>query len=87
MAEGTVRCWLVKRDFWDEDLVTLVYATRDGTRHHRRQLSGAMLYEIDVTAAKEFDPETLEPTPPEDQDQYATEATRMATRHDPNDTV
>ncbi|MFP4218577.1 MAG: hypothetical protein ACLFR6_07055 [Salinarchaeum sp.] len=87
MAEETVQCWLVERDFWDEDLVTLVYATRDGQAHHRRQLSGAMLYEIDVTAAKTFDREALEPTPSEDRDRYATEAKRMAERHAPDDEV
>lgn len=87
MAEETVQCWLVKRDFWDEDLITLVYATEDGQLHHQRQLSGAMLYEIEVTAGKRFQRSELEPTPPDDQQQYKQEATRMAQQHDPADTV
>lgn len=87
MADQTIRCWLVERDFWDEDLVTLVYASPDGQLYHRRQLSGAMLYEIEVTAAKTFQRAELEPTPIEDQERYAQEAARMAQQHDPADNV
>lgn len=87
MTEARVQCWLVERDVWDEDLVTIVYATTDGEYHHQRQLSGGMLYEIDVTAGKEFPREDLEPTPASERERYAAEAQRMAQRHDPTDIV
>lgn len=87
MTAERVQCWLVERDVWDEDLVTIVYATTDGQYHHQRQLSGGMLYEIDVTAGKRFARTDLEPTPESEQDRYAAEAQRMAERHDPDDSV
>lgn len=85
--EDSIQCWLVERDFWDEDLVTLVYATIDGRKHHQRQLSGSMLYEVEVTAAKRFNKSALEPTPAEEQERYAKEAKRMKERHEPSDII
>ena len=87
MSEETVRCWLVERDFWDEDLVTLVYATPDGKRYYQRQLAGDLLVSIDVTAARNVPATDLEPTPEADRDRYATEARRMMESHDPDDVI
>ncbi|MFB6128748.1 MAG: hypothetical protein ABEJ47_03200 [Halorhabdus sp.] len=87
MTEETVRCWLVERDVFDEDLVTLVYATPDGTRHVTQQRSSALLMKKQVTAAIEVEPDRLEPVDEAEQDRYAREAERMADRHDPDDPV
>ncbi|MEF8882775.1 MAG: hypothetical protein V5A34_09675 [Halapricum sp.] len=84
----TVRCWLVERDYYDEDLVTLVYATPDGTRHVTQQLSTALLAKKPPTAAKDIEPERLEPVGDEKaRSRYATEADRMADRHEPDERV
>ncbi|WP_135663488.1 hypothetical protein [Halorhabdus rudnickae] len=87
MSEGTVQCWLVERDFYDEDLVTLVYATRDGSRHVTQQRSTALLMKEQVTAAIEVEPDRLEPADPDERDRYAREADRMAENHRPDDSV
>lgn len=87
MTDDEVRCWLVERDFYDEDLVTLVYATPDGRHHLTQQKSSALLMKGRVTAAIGVEPERLEPVPEDDRERYAREADRMAERHDPNDEV
>ena len=87
MSESSVTCWLVERDFWDEDVVTLVYATPDGEGFHQRQLAGDLLRSIEVTAGKEFPESELERTPAADRDRYATEAQRVRDRHDVDDSV
>ncbi|WP_136687586.1 hypothetical protein [Halorhabdus amylolytica] len=87
MSEETVQCWLVERDFYDEDLVTLVYATRDGSRHVTQQRSTALLMKEAVTAAIEVEPDRLAPVDPDDRDRYAREADRMAENHRPDDAV
>jgi hypothetical protein len=46
-----------------------------------------MLTRTDVTAAHDVAPDRLEPTHETDQEWYATEAGRMAGRHDPDDPV
>jgi hypothetical protein len=85
---GTVRCWLVDRRSPDENLVTLVYATRDGQRHLQKQLSFQLLTRNPVTAAVDVDPGKLEPTPdPDQRERYATQAQAMADEHDPDDEV
>ena len=87
MSEESVRCWLVERDYWDEDVVTLVYATPDGELFHQRQLAANLVFGLDVTAAKEFDREDLESTPEADRERYATEASKVRERHDPDETL
>lgn len=87
MSEETVRCWLVERDVFDEDLVTLVYATPDGSRHVTQQRSSALLMKKQVTAAIDVEPDRLEPVGAAERDRYAREAARMADRHDPDDPV
>ncbi|MFB6163463.1 MAG: hypothetical protein ABEJ86_08515 [Halococcoides sp.] len=86
MDDG-VRCWLVERDYYDEDLITLVYATIDGRRQVTQQKSAALLRGQAITAAISVDPDRLEPVPDADRNRYASEARRMADRHDPDDEV
>ncbi|MFW6436291.1 MAG: hypothetical protein ACOCYZ_01500 [Halococcoides sp.] len=86
MSEA-VRCWLVERDYDDEDLITLVYATPDGRRQLTQQKSATLLGRQAITAAIAVDADRLEPVPRTDRDRYANEATRMADRHDPDDEV
>ncbi|MFB6073714.1 MAG: hypothetical protein ABEJ89_01730 [Haloarculaceae archaeon] len=86
MAE--TRCWLVERDYWDEDLVTLVYATPDGERAVTLQLSTTLLVQDPPTAARTVADEDLERVAdPDDRARYAREASRVAERHDPDDEV
>lgn len=87
-GDGTERLWLVDRQYGDENLVTLVYATTDGERHLRKQLSHAMLRSRPVTAAIEVPADRVEPVPASgERERFATEAARMAERHDPDDEV
>lgn len=83
------RVWLVERSYGnDEDLVTLVFATTDGEHQLKKQLSHNMLYGKTITAAREEDPADLdEVKDAETRERYASEATRMAEKHDPDDEV
>lgn len=90
MAEEseTVRLWLVDRRYGDENLVTLVYATTDGTRHRRKQLSYRLLSRRPVTAALDAPADSVEPVAdPDDRERYAAQAAEMAAAHDPDDEV
>ncbi|PSQ42792.1 hypothetical protein BRD17_07770 [Halobacteriales archaeon SW_7_68_16] len=80
---NTIRCWLVSRSVDDRDLVTLVYATPDGTRMERTRTAATRLGL--VTAAREVSPDDLEPVPGADRDRYRREAARVADSHDPDD--
>jgi len=83
-----MECWLVERAFDDKGLVRLVYATPDGSRWLIRERSAARLGRDDVTAAIDVEEAQLDPV--EDTDlrgRYASEAERMADRHDPGDAV
>jgi hypothetical protein len=84
---GTQRVWMVEREYTSGGLVTVVYATADGERQLRRQLSERMVVRSDVTAAEDVDPERLESTPESERERYAAEAARMAADHDPDDVV
>lgn len=86
-ADDSVCLWLVKREYTDGGLVTIVYASTDGQRRVRRQLSERMVVRLDVTAAKRVATGRPEPTPESERERYAAEATRMSERHDPDDTV
>ncbi|WP_435180775.1 hypothetical protein [Halorussus sp. AFM4] len=82
------RLWLVERTYTDKGLVSLVYATTDGERQLRKQRSMNMLNQVDVTAAVDADPESLDPVDDEaTRERYADEATRMAEQHDPDEAV
>ncbi|WP_132058015.1 hypothetical protein [Halorussus amylolyticus] len=81
--------WLVERTYTDKGLVSLVYATPDGGRSLHRQRSMNALRQSDgVTAAIAADPDELQAVEDEEtRTRYADEATRMAERHDPEETV
>jgi len=87
MTEETV--WLVERSYGhDEDLVTLVYATTDGSLALKKQLSHNMLYGKTITAAREQPRDELDTVRDEEtRTRYAEEATRMAGKHEPDDKV
>jgi len=86
--EETERVWLVERSYGrGEDIVTLVYATPDGARVLKRQLSYRMLQGKEITAAREVDSGRLETVSEADREAYAEEAERMMERHDPDDPV
>lgn len=89
MSDSTVRCWLVERTFDDRNLVTIVYATPDGSRYQRRERSSTSLQSgPDVTAATEIPEDELEPVPDEEtRERYATEAERTADRYEPDDPI
>ena len=89
MSDSTVRCWLVERDFDSRNIVTLVYATPDGSRYQQRERSSAALRSgPDVTAAVEVDEDELEPvSDDETRERYATEAERTAEQYDPDDPI
>jgi len=81
--------WLVERTYTDKGLVSLVYATTDGERSLHKQRSMNMLRQgADVTAATEADPADLESVEDaETRERYASEATKMADQHDPDEAV
>ncbi|MFT4889665.1 MAG: hypothetical protein ACI9YT_000576 [Halobacteriales archaeon] len=82
----TVTAWLVEREFYDENLVSAVYATRDGERYLKRQRSGDALFHNPFTAAVEVDDDDLVPVEDEaTAERYAREAERTAAEHDPDD--
>jgi hypothetical protein len=80
----TVRTWLVERDYDDRGLVSLVYATPDGERALRRELSARMLQRNPTTAARDVPESDLEPVPAEERERYRREAARVRERHDPD---
>lgn len=83
-----MQCWLVERTFDDKGMVRLVYATLDGSRRMLKERSAAHLGQYDVTAATEASAEQLASVEdPDRRERYATEARRMADRHDPGDTI
>ena len=88
-TDDRVRVWLVERDVDQRNLVTLVYATPDGDRRYRRQLSSAALDRgAEVTAATTVAPADLEPVEAaDDRERYAEEARRVAAERDPDEAV
>lgn len=89
-ASDSVRAWLVERGYDDRGVITLVYATPDGERIHRRGQSATVMRQRgnDVTAAVDVDPEDLEPVDDEEtRERYAAEAGRVAERRDPDEAV
>jgi hypothetical protein len=83
------RLWLVERSYDDKGLISLTYATTDGRAVRRIERAPiAVERSGGVTAAVDTDTDALEPVTADDRrERYATEATRMATRHDPEETV
>ncbi|KYH23794.1 hypothetical protein HAPAU_38730 [Halalkalicoccus paucihalophilus] len=86
-----VQVWLVERMFAEDksNLIVLVYATTDGQRYTMKEHAITGNAETRrTTAAVEVDPDDLDPVGDETlQNQYATEATRMANVHDPDDPI
>jgi hypothetical protein len=85
-----VRCWLVERTYTDRGLVDTTYATPDGSRAHRRQVSTTVLRQrgTGTTAAVDVDPEELTPVDDADvRERYAAEAERVRSTHGPDDEV
>jgi hypothetical protein len=84
----TERLWLVERTYTDRDLVVLVYATPDGSRRLRKELSSTMLGRTTVTAAIEAGSDDLEAVDDEEtRDRYATEVERVRAKNDPDDPI
>jgi hypothetical protein len=85
-----VRVWLVDRHADMRNMVTLTYATPAGDQMHRRQQSASTMRVggVTVTAAEDVDPEALQPVEDADRREwFASEASRMASRHDPGDEI
>ncbi len=83
-----MRAWLVERDYDDKGLVRLVYATPDGDRRVVQERSSRLLASTAVTAARDVDPDRLEPVPDDaTRERYRAEVSRMRGRHGPDDAV
>ncbi|PSQ11824.1 hypothetical protein BRC93_04045 [Halobacteriales archaeon QS_5_70_15] len=82
-----VRAWLVERDYDDRGLVSVVYATPDGERALRRELSARMLQRDPTTAAREVPVPDLEPVPEADRERYRREAERVRGNHRPDEEI
>lgn len=88
MDDDETRLWMVERAYDTRNLITLIYATTDGERYHQKELSSSMLSRTAVTAAIEQPDKDLESVDDsETRQRYATEATRMADAHAPDDEV
>jgi len=84
------RVWLVERTYSDDEqnIIILVYATTDGEQYLRKERALTSFGDRrDTTAAIDADPDSLGRTDPDDREQYAAEARRMADRHDPEDVI
>lgn len=89
MSDSTERCWLVERTFDDRNLVTIVYATPDGSQYHQRERSAMSLQQGSaVTAAADIDVAELEAVSDEEtRERYATEVERTANAYDPDEEI
>ncbi len=90
-ATDRVRVWLVERTYSDDEqnVIILTYATTDGKRYFRKERALTSFEDVrDTTAAIDSAPEDLgDVSEPERRVQYATEARRMASEHDPDDAI
>lgn len=89
MTDSTVQCWLVEREFGARNIVTLVYATPDGSRYQQRERSSTALRTGSaVTAATEIPESDLEPVADaETRERYATEIERVTDQYDPDEPI
>ena len=91
MESDKVRVWLVERTYSDDEqnLIILIYATPDGEQYFRKERALTSFTDMrDTTAALDVDPDNLGTVYNEnEQEQYASEATRMAETHDSNDPI
>jgi len=87
----SVRVWLVERTYSDDEqnLIILTYATTDGERDLRKERALTSFGDHRETQVSlEADPDNLGTVDdPETREQYAREATTMAEKHDPDDTL
>ena len=83
------RLWLVEREYDDRNLISFVYATTDGTKQLRKELSATLLQQRSepITAAIEVDEDELAPVDPDQQERYATEAQSVAENNEPYEPI
>ncbi|TQQ83791.1 hypothetical protein EGH24_03140 [Halonotius terrestris] len=84
------RLWLVERSYDDRNLISFVYATTDGTKQLRKELSATLLQQRSdpITAAIDIDDEDeLAAVDPDNQEQYATEAQSVAADYEPDEPI
>jgi len=83
------RLWLVERSYDDRNLISFTYATVDGTQQLRKELSMTLLRRRSrpITAAIEAAEKELSAVDDSDREQFATEARKMASEHDPDDEI
>ena len=91
-GDDDVLVWLVERTYGDDELniIILVYATDDGRHYHRREraLTSFTGPVRETKAGLYVPPESLGTVDdPDRRARYAEEASRMAARHEPDDTV
>lgn len=80
-----VECWLVRREYTDKGLITLEYATPDGTLSFVKQISPNA---PDPTAARDVEDSDLQPVEDLDrQERFRAEVQRMQESNDPEDIV
>ena len=84
----TERLWLAHREYGDESLVELVYASADGSRCLVKQFSPMLLRSKEITAAVDVDPEKVGTVEAEaTRRRYAKEVERVMETHDPDDRI
>ena len=91
-ADETTQVWLVERTYSDDEqnLIILMYATPDGERYLRKEraLTSFTGPARDTYAAIEANSDQLaDVTDTETRERYGAEATRMASQHEPTDTI
>jgi len=89
MSDSTVQCWLVERTFDDRNLVTIVYATPDGSRYQQQERSATSLQTgSTVTAAAEIPTTNSSQSPTRaTRERYVTEVERTAEQYNPDDPI
>jgi len=84
----TERLWLVERDYGDEALVELVYASPDGSHCLVKHLSVQLLRSKEITAAIDVERDAIETVGNEEtRERYAKEAARVRDSHDPDEVI
>ncbi len=84
----TERLWLVEREYGDESLVELVYATPDGSGCVVKHFSVHLLRSREITAAIDVAPERVETVDDRaTRSRYAEQARRVRESHKPDETV
>lgn len=90
-SDSAVRVWLVERTYSDDEqnMIILTYATKDGQQYFRKERALTSFNDVrDTTAAVSVAAKNLGTVEnPRRRDRYATEATRMANKHDPDDVI